>query len=79
VISLNVEPSSKCANPVKSELSFAMLQCRQPPFLTTDGAQTARFTHEKLSACSTRGCFVHVTRSRDENASKKSCSSYGAE
>src|SRR3954447_8914180 len=50
-----------------------------PPFSTIDGAHTARFAHFTSAMSSTRACLSHVTRSRDEKASRKVCSSYGAE
>ena len=34
-------------------------------------AQTARLAHLMWAMSSTRGCFVHVTRSGDENASRR--------
>jgi hypothetical protein len=44
-----------------------------------DGAHTARRAQRTFAVSSTRACFVQVTRSVDENASRKVCSSYGAE
>ena len=47
--------------------------------LTTDGAHIARRAHDTSAARSTLSCFVQCTRSRELNASKNTCSSYGAE
>src|SRR5690242_12644673 len=44
-----------------------------------DGAHTARRAHFTFAVSSTRACFVQVTRSGDEKASRKVCSSYAAE
>jgi len=54
--------------------------CRSRGVLSViDGAHTARFAHGTLELSSTRGCFVQVTKSVDENASRNICSAYGAE
>ena len=42
-------------------------------------AHTARFAQAMFFASSTRSCFVQVTRSGEENASRNSWSLYGAE
>ena len=44
-----------------------------------DGAQMARVAQLTFALSSTRECFVQLTRSVDENASRNVCDSYGAE
>ena len=42
---------------------------------TTDGAHSARVPQTTFSSSRMRGCLVHVTKSDEENASRKVCSS----